>query len=130
MATLRLRLRTPRALLLDTDVSSVTAEDVGGWFGLRPGRTDVVAALVPGMLLFEDAEGEGFVALAGGLLDLRAGECRVMAREAVVARDLDNIADALEAQLAARDQRAEVRSDVIDDLAKEALRRLVEEFRS
>lgn len=129
MATLRLQLRTPRAMLIDAEVSSITAEDAGGWFGIRPGRTDVVAALVPGLLLFEDDGGEGFVALAGGLLDLRNGTCRVMAREAAVARDLDVISEALEESMARRRKRAEARSDAIDDLAKEMMRRLVEEAR-
>jgi F-type H+-transporting ATPase subunit epsilon len=130
MAELVLRLRTPRALLVDAPVKSITAEDAGGWFGMLPGRSDVVAALVPGLLLFEDADGECFVALAGGLLELRDGECRVMAREAVVSRELDAIGDELEAQLRAREESALMRKDAMDDLAREALRRLAEEARS
>ena len=127
MTTLRLALRTPAGLILDTPVESITAEDTAGWFGLLPGRTDVLASLPPGLLLFRDSAGEGFVALAGGLLDLSAGECRVMAREAVVSRDLDAIADALESHLEARERRIARIGDAMDDLAKEALRRLVEE---
>lgn len=129
MTMFRFILRTPRALLVDAEVSLISAEDADGWFGIRPGREDVVAALVPGLLLFEDEAGEGFVALAGGLLDMHDGTCRVMAREAVVARELDAVADALEESMALRRRHAEARSDAIDDLAKEMMRRLVEEVR-
>ena len=82
---LRLRVRTPEGLLYDDLVSSIRAEDRDGWFGILPGRRDVLATLPPGLLLFADAEGDGFVALSGGLLALRGGECRVMASEARLA---------------------------------------------
>lgn len=130
MNELRLRLRTPQALLLDQVVSSIVAEDLSGWFGVLRGRSDLLAVLRPGLLVFRDDGGEAFVALAGGLLDLRAGECRVLAREALVERDLDAVSPRLEAFLAGRKQAGARRRTVVDDLAKEALRRLAAEVRA
>jgi len=127
---LRLMLRTPRGLLVDRPIRRLAAEDVDGWFGVLPGRTDVVAALPAGLLVFEDEEGEAFVALAGGLLDLRGEDCRVMVREAVLSRDLDAIAEAVEAHLDERRHRGGRQRDVMGDLAREALRRLAAEQRS
>jgi F-type H+-transporting ATPase subunit epsilon len=125
MSELVLRLRTPAGLLLDSPVTSVTAEDRTGWFGIRPGRTDLVAVLPPGLLVFVDDEGEGFVALSGGLLDLRSGECRVLTGDATLSRDLDAIADAVRAQRRSRTERADAHRGVMRDLAREALRRLI-----
>jgi alternate F1F0 ATPase F1 subunit epsilon len=111
-------------------VHRVRAEDLDGWFGIRPGRRDLVAVLPAGLLLFEDEAGEAFLALAGGLLDLRGDRCRVMAREAVLARQLEEIAGLVEKHARARQQRTAKQRDVFDDLAKEALRRLARQGRS
>lgn len=124
MTPLRLRLRTPQGLVLDRPVQAVVAEDRSGWFGIWPGRADLLAVLPPGLLVFRDTEGEGFVALSGGLLDLRAGDCRVLASHAAWSADLDAIADDLRAQARQRSSQATLHRGVIGDLAREAMRRL------
>ncbi len=130
MSALSLQIRTPHGLLVAQAVDAITAEDRSGWFGVAPGRADLVAVLPPGLLTFRDSEGEGFVALSGGLLELRSGRCRVLAREAVVSRNLDEIADELEAHLRDRNARSETHRSVMDELVREALRRMVGEVRS
>lgn len=130
MSVLQLQLRTPHGLVVDRAVQAITAEDRSGWFGIGPGRADLVAVLPPGLLTFRDAEGEVFVALAGGLLEMQRGRCRVLAREAVLSRDLDEIADQLEAHLMGRNARREAQLGVMDELVREALRRMAEEVRS
>jgi len=124
VSALRLRIRTPAGLALDSEVSAIRAEDEDGWFGILPGRRDIVAVLPPGLLLFTDADGEGYAAVSGGLLDLSGPECRVMVREARVAREARRAADALESLLATRRERSERRRSVMRDLEREALRRL------
>jgi len=127
MRTFRLQVRTPVGLVVDDEVVSVVAEDRSGWFGLRPGRADLVAVLEPGLLVYRRGprpEDERFVALDGGLLNLERGRCRVTAREAVVAQTLDALSDDLSAQLERRRQRQETHRDVLDRLAREAVRRL------
>lgn len=126
---LRLRVRTPEGLLYDDLVSSIRAEDRDGWFGILPGRRDVLATLPPGLLLFADAEGDGFVALSGGLLALRGGECRVMASEARLARDPVRAADAPAGSRARRRERAARRRDVMADLEREAIGRMARALR-
>lgn len=128
--SIALRLRTPAGLLLDSEVERVVAEDLDGWFGIAPGRIDLVAVLAPGLLVFRDAEGEGYVALAGGLLELRAGECRVMCRDAAVSRRLEDLADRVEALILSRRERQAAQQDVVDELVREALRRMAQEARA
>ncbi len=125
MSPLRLEVRTPMGTLFDGPVQAVRAEDRSGWFGIRPGRTAVVAVLPPGLLVYQDADGEGFVALSGGLLDHDGARCRVLATEATVSRDLDAIASDVARQEQRRAERAEVHHGVVRDLAREALRRLL-----
>ena len=120
-----LRVRSPDGTLFEGPVSSIRAEDQQGWFGILPGRTDVIALLPPGLVLFEDAEGEGFVAISGGVLDLRGESCRVMGREARVSRDPVLAAALLQELLVSRRERAVHRREVHGDLEREALRRMV-----
>lgn len=129
MSPLRLRLRTPLGPLIDRPVRAIVAEDLDGWFGIRPGRRDLAAVLPPGLLTFVDQDGEGFAALSGGLLDLRDGECRVMVREAIIAQRLEDVAELVRSHIRGRRQHGEVQRDVLHDLAREALRRLAEEER-
>lgn len=127
---LTLQLRTPAGLLLDQEVRSIVAEDESGYFGILPGRADLVAALPASLLRFVDAAGEAFVALSGGLLDLRNGVCRVTAREAELTRDLEVVTQKLEAAFALRTERAETRRGALHDLEREAMRRVARKLRT
>ncbi len=121
---LTLEVRTPSGLVLDQAVTSITAEDRTGWFGIRRGRTDLIAVLPPGLLVYADGEEEGFVALSGGLLGLEGGHCTVLATEAMVASKLDAVAAEVARQARRRRESTEVHRGVVRDLALEALRRL------
>lgn len=56
--TLRLRVVTPTGDVVDAEVGKVTAEAADGSFTLLPRHIDMVAALVPGLLVYVPA-GEG-----------------------------------------------------------------------
>lgn len=128
--SLRLRLRTPDGVLLDEPVDGLVAEDASGFFGVRPGRADVVAALPPGLLTYRREKSEHFVAHAGGLLDLRGGLCRVLVGRAWLADDVERLGDALLEVEARRRARGHLRRELLTDLEREALRRLVQEARA
>lgn len=131
MSALRLQLRTPTGLLIDAPVLRVVAEDLDGWFGLAPGRADLIAALPPGLLVFRgaspDRAGEWFVAHAGGLLNLEGGVCRVMCRQATLARDLADIEKQLDEVAQDRRARRDLHEGVMQELVREALRRMARE---
>jgi len=122
--TLTLEIRTPSGLVLDQAVTSITAEDRSGWFGIRRGRTDLLAVLPPGLLVYAHGEEEGFVALSGGLLGLRNGHCTVLATEATVASELESMAVEVARQARRRREQTSMHRGVVRDLAFEALRRL------
>jgi F0F1-type ATP synthase epsilon subunit len=91
-----------------------------------PGRPDLIAALAPGLMLFEDDESEAFVANAGGMLDLESGVCRVVLRSAVITRSSDDIGDAIARQREARQLQISTEGALLDALLSEALRRATE----
>ena len=63
-----------------TGVSRIVAETREGSFGLLPHRLDCVAALAPGILIYEnEAEGEVYVAVDEGVL-VKTGSGRARLR--------------------------------------------------
>lgn len=78
-------------------VSRVVAETREGSFGLLPHRLDCVAALAPGILIYEtDADGEVFVAVDEGVLVKTGLDVLVSVRRAQSGADLGQLRAAVE----------------------------------
>jgi len=81
---MNLKILLPTEVLVDEEVGKVTAEAQNGSFCLLPRHIDFVAALIPGLLSFENSEGEEvFVAVAEGLLVKCGQDVLVSTRSAV-----------------------------------------------
>jgi F-type H+-transporting ATPase subunit epsilon len=79
-----------------TGVIRIVAETGLGSFGLLPHRLDCVAALVPGILVFETPEeGEAYVAVDEGILVKTGAEVRVSVRNAIAGNDLGTLREAV-----------------------------------
>jgi len=80
-----------------TGVSRIVAETQAGSFGLLPHRLDCVAALTPGILIYEtDADGEVFVAVDGGVLVKSGADMLVSVRRAMSGASLGQLRQAVE----------------------------------
>ena len=77
-----------------SEVSRVVAETPSGSFGLLPHRLDCVAALTPGILVFEaGAEGESYIAVDEGVLIKTGPNVMVSVRRAIAGSDLGKLRD-------------------------------------
>ena len=86
---MKLKVLLPERVLLEAAVTRVTAEAANGSFCMLPKHVDFAAALVPGILAFEDASGhEGFVAVDEGAVVKCGPEVLVSTRRAVRGSDL------------------------------------------
>ena len=75
-----------------TGVSRIVAETSEGSFGLLPHRLDCVAALTPGILIYEtDTDGEVFVAVDEGVLVKAGADVLVSVRRAIAGADLGQL---------------------------------------
>jgi F-type H+-transporting ATPase subunit epsilon len=110
-----------------TDVLRVVAETRTGSFGLLPHRLDCVAALVPGILVFETAaEGEVCMAVDEGVLVKAGANVLVSVRNAIAGTDLGKLREAVEKEfLELDDQEKSVRS-VMAKLESGFIRRFAE----
>lgn len=79
-----------------TGVVRIVAETGAGSFGLLPNRLDCVAALVPGILVFETGEeGETYAAIDEGILIKTGADVLVSVHNAIEGSDLASLREAV-----------------------------------
>ena len=95
---MHLKILLPTRVFADKpDVSRIVAETPHGSFGLLPHRLDCVAALAPGILIYETpGDGEVFLAVDEGVLVKTGPDVLVSVRRAVGGKDLGVLHKAVE----------------------------------
>lgn len=88
-----------------TGVRRIVSETQAGSFGLLPHRLDCVAALTPGILIYEtQADGEVFVAVDGGVLVKTGPDVLVSVRRAMGGANLGQLRQAIEKEFLTLDE--------------------------
>ena len=109
-----------------TGVSRIVAETPEGSFGLLPHRLDCVAALTPGILMYEtQPAGEVYVAVDEGVLVKTGTDVFVSVRRALGGTNLDQLRDAVEKEFRALGEHEQSVRIVMAKLESGFLRRLV-----
>ena len=105
-------------------VLRIVAETRGGSIGLLPHRLDCVAALAPGILIYEtEIEGEIYVAVDEGVLVKTGPDVLVSVRRALGGTDLSQLRDAVEQEFMALDEHEQSVRSVMTKLETGLLRR-------
>ena len=109
----------------ETGVARIVAENLEGSFGLLPHRLDCVAALAPGILIYEnEREGEVCVAVDEGVLVKTGLDVLVSVRNAIGGTDLGQLHEAVDREfLNLNEQEQDVRS-VMARMESDFIRRL------
>ena len=109
-----------------TGVSRIVAETREGSFGLLPHRLDCVAALVPGILIYEtESDGEVLVAVDEGVLVKTGPDVLVSVRRAIGGTDLGQLHDAVKKEFLTLDEHEQSVRLVVAKLETGFLRRFV-----
>lgn len=125
---MKLRILVPFQIFAEkTGVLRIVAETGAGSFGLLPHRLDCVAALSPGILIYETPDdGEVFVAVDEGVLVKTGPDVLVSVRRAISGTDLGQLRAAVEKEfLTFDDQERRVR-EVMAKLETGFLHRIAE----
>ena len=110
-----------------TGVSRIVAETREGSFGLLPHRLDCVAALEPGILVYEnEAEGEVYVAIDEGVLIKAGTDVLVSVRNAILGTDLSQLREAVIREFLTLDEKERNIRLVMAKLESGFVRRLAE----
>jgi F-type H+-transporting ATPase subunit epsilon len=108
-------------------VSRIVAESPAGSFGILPHRLDCVAALEPGILIYEtEAEGEVYVAVDEGVLIKTGQDIFVSVRNAIFGTDLGQLREAVEKEFLTLDESEQRIRSVMAKLESGLVRRLAE----
>lgn len=108
-----------------TGVSRIVAETREGSFGLLPHRLDCVAALTPGILVFDtEMEGEVYVAVDEGVLVKTGTDVLVSVRRALVGTDLGQLRDAVEQEFLTLDEHEQSVRSVLAKMESNFIRRM------
>lgn len=108
-------------------VSRIVADTRAGSFGFLPHRRDCVAALAPGILIFETAQdGEIFLAVDEGVLVKTGREVLVSVRNAIAGTDLGQLHAVVEQEFRNLNQREQSVRSVMAKMESGFIRRLAE----
>ena len=111
----------------ETSVVRIVAETHEGSFGLLPHRRDCVAALAPGILIYETkAEGEVYVAVDEGVLVKTGLDVLVSVRNAIGGTDLGQLRDSVEREFLNLNEREQSVRSVMVKMESGFIRRLAE----
>ena len=110
-----------------TGVSRIVAETREGSFGLLPHRLDCVAALAPGILVYEnEGEGEVYAAVDEGVLVKTGLDVLISVRNAIGGTDLGQLHVAVEKEFLKLDQREQSVRSAMSKMESDFISRLAE----
>ena len=110
-----------------TGVLRIVADTRKGSFGLWPHRRDCVAALAPGILIYEnESEGEVYVAVDEGVLVKTGLDVFVSVRNAIGGTDLVQLREAVEREFLNLNEREQSVRSVMAKMESGFISRLAE----
>ena len=108
-----------------TGVSRIVAETREGSFGILPHRLDCVAALAPGILVFEtEAQGEVCIAVDEGILVKTGADVLVSVRNAIGGGDLGQLREMVEQEFLTLDEHEQSVRSVLAKMESNFIRRM------
>jgi F-type H+-transporting ATPase subunit epsilon len=108
-----------------TGVSRIVAETHEGSFGILPHRLDCVAALAPGILIFEaKADGEAYVAVDQGVLVKSGLDVLVSVRNAISGTDLGQLREAVQREFMHLDEQEKNVRSMLAKMESDLMRRM------
>lgn len=122
---MKLKVFLPTEILIDQEVTKVTAEAEDGSFSLLPRHIDFVSALVPGILSFESGGGEEFLAVDEGILVKCASDVMVSTRRAVRSKNLGEMRQVVEKEFRTMNEREKKTRSILAKLEADFAKRFL-----
>lgn len=102
---MKLTVWLPSEVLLEKEVVRIKAKAENGWFGMLPKHVDFVTALVPSVLIFQEAgKPEEYLAIDHGILVKCGHQVKISTRNAVRGTRLEQLKKDVEAQFLASEE--------------------------
>jgi len=115
---------TPNGPVLEKDYEMVSCKAQSGELGILPGHIPMVAPLTIGPIRLKQDDGEDYIAVNGGFLEVRPDKITILAESAETPSDID-VERAKEAEKRAEERLDSNRDDIDFHRAKLALKRAI-----
>jgi F-type H+-transporting ATPase subunit epsilon len=124
---MRLRVLLPNEILIDSEVTKVSAEAENGAFTLLPRHISFVTALPPGIISFTTPTGEEeFIAVDEGVLVKCGSDVQASVRNAVIGHELGELKRLIQERFRHIDEHERKARDALYKLEADLVRRFVE----
>lgn len=124
---MKLKVLLPAEVMVEEEVTKITAEGENGFFCLKPRHVDFVSSLVPGLLSYENTAGEEkFMAVGEGVLVKSGTEVLVSATHAAAGPDLGTLKETVERQFSILDDREKSSRTAVAKLEANFVRKFLE----
>lgn len=110
----RFVVRTPRGVVLDTEVRSARVPTETGLVGLRPRGEPFISSIEAGLIVLHADGARPLAATAGGLIDVNRERAEVYTPLAVTGRDADEVLAELERAVRAPDGELAIRRQLAE----------------
>lgn len=98
--TFHFELITPSEVLLDLDVNQISAHSTAGEIGILPQHTDLITQLESAPVRYWNGKEEKFVAVLGGVLEVKNNKVTIISDFAEKEEDIDEAKAHKEAKIA------------------------------
>ena len=98
--TFHLKLITPNAIVLDTDVEQIVARSTEGEIGVLPDHIPLITPLSPAPLKYWKDGNTNIAAVLGGMLEVSKEGVTIISDHAALAHDIDTVIAEKEKELA------------------------------
>lgn len=125
---MNLKILLPSQVFLEkSGIKRITMDTSNGSVGFLPHRLDCVAALVPGILIYEnETEGENYVAVDNGVVVKTCLSVLISVRNAVAVTDLGQLSEMVEREFLMLGEREKSVRQVLTKIENGFIRHLAE----
>ncbi len=122
----RLSVVTPTSMF-EREIKHIRLKDETGFFGVMKNHIDFLTVLVPSLCYYRDAnDREMFLAVDGGILDVRGGTASLTSREVHESEDAENLAEIIERTILERTGSEQAFRKMLEGIEKSFMKKTIE----
>jgi F-type H+-transporting ATPase subunit epsilon len=125
----RLSVVTPTRIF-EREIIHIRLKDETGFFGVMKNHIDFLTVLVPSLCYYRDVrDREMFLAVDGGILDVRGGTASLTSREVHESEDAEKLAEIIEKTILERTGSEQAFSEILKGIERSFMEKTIEFMR-
>jgi F-type H+-transporting ATPase subunit epsilon len=122
----RLSVVTPTRMF-EREIKHMRLKDDTGFFGIMKNHIDFLTVLVPSLCYYRDTrDREMFLAVDGGILDVRGGTISLTSREVHESEDAEQLAELIEKTILERTESEQAFREMLEGIERSFMEKTIE----